>query len=251
MIARLATPLDGSGTAAFWKAANDWLNLPWIVGHFDPYAAPPLNSPLDPKPDLPLQPAEIVCHSCRRRTAHVPITWSNDTDSASARRMILRTPPKRPTQVFTLNYQCQACHSLPTVFLVARDGDRLRLEGRSPLELVEVAKHIPDREAPYFRDAILAHASGRTLAALFYLRTTIEQFARRIVNSDERATGDELMEAYGRTLPDDVRSRMPSFKELYARLSAALHSATADEKLFDHARDQIAKHFDIRRALEI
>jgi hypothetical protein len=131
------------------------------------------------------------------------------------------------------------------------DGDRFRLEGRAPIETVEVPNHIPEPERVHFRDAVVANATGKTLAGLFYLRTTIEQFARRVVGITGRATGDEIMVAYGETIPVDVRRRLPSLKEWYDRLSMAIHAAKGDSALFEEAARQISKHFDMRRALEI
>jgi hypothetical protein len=251
IVARNGSSLESSTFASFKTRAEEWLALDWIVGHFDPSAAPPMNSQLDPKPDLTLKPAEIVCHACKRRTAHVPIAWSNNTAWAKERRIVVRTPPKKPTQVFTLIYQCQSCHSNPTLFLVAREGDRVRLDGRSPMELIEVPSQIPPPEDSFFRDAVVAHATGRTLAGIFYLRTLIEQYARRVTQIAHRATGDEIMDAYAETLPLDVRPRMPSFKQLYEALSIAIHGARADEALFADASTKISKHFEIRRALEL
>ena len=248
---KLGSGLDEPAMQALRTKAKTWLETSWVIEHFDRSAAPPLNDPLDPKPYVTLQPIEIVCFQCKRRTAHIPITWSEDTKKALERRMVIRAAPKRTLQVLTLVYQCQACHTHPTVFLVSRDGDRFRLDGRSPLEVVEVPKHIPEPECVHFRDAVVANATGKTLAGLFYLRTTIEQFARRTVGITGRATGDEIMAAYGETIPADVRGRLPSLKEWYDRLSIAMHGANGDAALFEEAARQISKHFDIRRALEI
>lgn len=48
-------------------------------------------------------------------------------------------------QVFGLTYLCQACKAVPDVFLVRRDGVRLTLCGRAPMENVEVPDSVPNR----------------------------------------------------------------------------------------------------------
>jgi hypothetical protein len=68
-----------------------------------------------------------------------------------------------------------------------------------------------------------------------------------------RKTGDEIMDAYSQTLPEEKRSHLPSLKEWYDKLSEPIHSADENEaeKLFESAREAIENHFEIRRALRI
>lgn len=228
-----------------------WLAGVWIPRHFDPHAAPPLNSATAPAPELLLRPLRLVCPVCKTGQAHTPVTWTDETEAAVQARMVVRTAPKLRSQVLTISYQCQACHSLPTVFIVRREGHRLRLEGRSPMEWLELPAHVPDTEAVFYRDAVMAYNAGKTLAALFYLRTFIERFARRVSGIQKRATGDEIMEEYAATLPEDLRARMPSFRGLYDRLSDALHSAREDSELFESARLEVDNHLDIRRVFTL
>jgi hypothetical protein len=131
---------------------------------------------------------------------------------------------------------------------VKREGTDLFLEGRSPIEHVELPKFIPKDDLKWFRDAVIAFQTGKVLAALFYLRTFIEQFARRKTNTlGDKKTGDEIMSAYADTLPKNLRDTMPSLAEWYDKLSAALHTATEDSALFDAAREKLEEHFEIRR----
>jgi hypothetical protein len=44
---------------------------------------------------------------------------------------------------------------------------------------------------------------------------------------------------------------MPSLREWYDKLSEALHSAKEDAGLFESAKTEIEKHFDIRRVFAI
>jgi hypothetical protein len=116
---------------------------------------------------------------------------------------------------------------------------------------VEAPSYIPRKEGDFFRDAIIAHGSGKTLAGLFYLRTFVEQFGRRITGISGKNTGDEILSEYAKTLPANVRDSMPSLAEWYGKLSGALHSADADQELFTNAQEKIEKHFEIRKAMSI
>ena len=90
------------------------------------------------------------------------------------------------------------------------------------------------------------------MAALFYLRTFIEQFARRQTGTmGTKKTGDEIMSSYADTIPAEHRGSMPSLREWYDKLSEALHNAREDAELFEKARAEIEHHFDIRRVFKI
>lgn len=119
------------------------------------------------------------------------------------------------------------------------------------MEYVDVPKCIPKEERNLFRDAMIAAHGGKILAALFYLRVFIEQFARRVIGETGRRYGVELMEEYGRTLPVAHRDTMPSLREWYEKLSDPIHAAREDDQLFEAAREAIEQHFEIRRVFKI
>ena len=156
-------------------------------------------------------------------------------------------------QFLLILYQCQVCQGNPEAFLlrVNRRSWTLSIEGRSPIEHIEVPAFIPKDEQKFYRDAVVAHQTGKTLAALFYLRTFVEQFARRQTELWDRTTGDKIMEAYNGTLPPDVSSRMPSLRDWYEKLSGAVHAADENAQLFEDALREINEHFDIRRVHKI
>jgi hypothetical protein len=154
-------------------------------------------------------------------------------------------------QLFFMAFQCQRCKSDPEGFIVRRNRNRLFLEGRSPIEHVETPRYLPKKESAFFSDAIVAHNAGKKLAGLFYLRTFLEQFAKRMTGKRGRLTGVELMEAYSATLPPAHRDFMPSFREWYEKLSEAIHDAREDDALFESAKSEIDRHFDIRRIFKI
>lgn len=202
---------------------------------------------------LLLKSVKLFCSACDSREAFRPIWWSDATNElrkpSGNERLMGRL--EETYQIFTLVYQCQRCTGTPATFLVRRAGWQLFLDGRSPFEEVEVPAFIPRTERWLYRDALIAQHGGKTLAALFYLRTFIEQFARRLTPVKGRVTGDELMAAYGQTLPEKQRDHMPSLKDWYERLSGAIHSASQDEALFESAREAIDQHFDFRRLFRI
>src|ERR1700761_9572129 len=106
----------------------------------------------------------------------------------------------------------------PEAVLIRREGWRLSLHGRSPMEHVDVPRCIPKEERHLFRDAIIAGHGGKTLAGLFYLRAFIEQFARRIIGETGRRPGNEIVDDYGKTLSEQYRGLMPSLREWYGKL---------------------------------
>lgn len=160
-------------------------------------------------------------------------------------------------ECFYLGYQCQQCKGQPIRFLVCREGLKLRLAGRYPIEVLPTPKVLPKGVCKYFGDAQIAHHAGQTLAGLFLLRTFIEQFWRTVsavqelVKAQPKATGDEQGGAYQSTLPDDFKSRFPSLTEVYDKLSDAIHSADANAPLFDESCAKIVKHFEARRIYEL
>jgi hypothetical protein len=192
---------------------------------------------------------KLFCLECGEREVFSPL-WHAEIGVAEDHRTSGKEAPAN-LQVFSIAYQCQRCKGRPVGIMVRRDGWRLSLDGRSPMEHIEVPNSIPKVERHLFRDAIVAMHGGKALAALFYLRSFIEQYARRVTNEQARKPGDLIMEAYNQTLPEPHRSSMPSLREWYGRLSEALHAAKADEALFEQAKEEIERHFEIRRVYKI
>ncbi len=140
---------------------------------------------------------------------------------------------------------------MPISFLVRRQHWRFTLQGRSPIEVVELPDFLPKTERWLFSDAVVAYQSGKTLAGLFYLRSFIEQFARRQTGITERKPGETILDAYQALLPEPQRDHMPSLRSWYEKLSEPLHEARQDAVLFEQARAAITEHFDFRRIYKI
>jgi hypothetical protein len=149
-------------------------------------------------------------------------------------------------QVFALAYECQSCKARPEVFMVKRNNLKLQLCGRAPIAHVAVPPVIPKHVRGYYSGAVVAFQSGQVLAALFMLRTLVEQFIRGACPA-EHTQVDQVMDSYMASLPEDFKDRFPSMAHIYERLSSAIHAATDDETLFREALADTAKHFDARR----
>jgi hypothetical protein len=201
-------------------------------------------------PILLLTNVKLFCAQCKTSEVFSPL-WAKDAAEECQGPHNKEMPRLEDHQLFFLAFQCQRCNRDPEGFIVRRSGHRLFLEGRSPIEQVDLPRYLPKKEMPFFSDAIVAFNAGKKLAGLFYLRTFLEQFARRITGMRDRVAGDDLMEAYAATLPAAHRDHMPSFREWYDKLSDAIHAAKEDDALFDEARSEIDRHFDIRRVYRI
>jgi hypothetical protein len=166
---------------------------------------------------------------------------------ADERKHNQRIASHRDVQLFLLCFQCETCKLKPVAYLIRRVGWKMILEGRSPIEHVEIPDFLPKTEARLFRDAVVAAQSGKTLAGIFYLRCFIEQFARRLTGISDKRTGNEILSAYQEQLPPQVRDHMPSLPSWYDKLSGPIHTASDDEAMFQEAQEQIVRHFDFRR----
>lgn len=206
-----------------------------------------------PKSTLILGGAKLFCSECGSKEIANPIWFFELTNELLKQytRGELRTMPPPSFQLFFLCYQCQRCNGIPQTFVVRRHDWQLILEGRSPIEHIEVPASIPRQEKRFFSDAILSYNSGKILAGLFYLRTFIEQFARRQTGAAGRVSGDEIMEAYNKTVPEEVRSQAPSLREWYERLSISIHSAEESPAVFEQARAEIERHFSFRHIFRL
>ena len=152
-------------------------------------------------------------------------------------------------QVYALSYLCQSCKAVPEVFLVRRTGTKLTLCGRAPMEHAPVPKIVPKEISKFYAGAVIAHQSGQTLAGLFMLRTTCEQWAKRWAAPEDRA--DAAIEKYMAALPQDFKDRIPSVQKMYSDLSAAIHQANPDEELFAKTIVDLKKHFNARGVYEL
>jgi hypothetical protein len=207
---------------------------------------------------LVLPSVRWYCTACKERSVFRPI-WHQDLANESvklATHQGLEFPTREllSNQTFVVAFQCQHCKGLPETILIRREGWKFYLEGRSPMEHLDLPKYIPKAEAHLFRDALIAANAGKRLAAVFYLRCFIEQFARRQSGLLKlKKTGDEIMDAYAKILPDDKRSHLPSLKHLYDALSVPIHAADEQmaEQIFENAKTDSEHHFELRQALRI
>jgi len=130
---------------------------------------------------LVLPSVRWYCTTCGERSVFQPI-WYQDLANESlklATNQGLEFPMRQllTNQVFFVGLQCQHCKGVPEAILIRREGWKFYLEGRSPMEHIDLPKYIPKAEGHLFRDASIASHAGKQLAAVFYLRCFIEQFA--------------------------------------------------------------------------
>jgi hypothetical protein len=82
------------------------------------------------------------------------------------------------------------------------------------------------------------------------LRVFIEQFVYRMTgNSSGRA--DLELDVYYKNLPPDFKQRFPSLREVYEKLSAAIHAAEPSEDLFNKSKQDIDYHFEARKTFRL
>lgn len=201
---------------------------------------------------LVLRPVNVklFCAKCDRDEAFKPL-WSqeitNEISKPSAGKGNAAREFPVDFQIFSLVYQCQSCLGLPEIFLIKRAGQKIAIQGRSPIQSVAVPTYIPKEEAKWYRESLIARNAGRTLAAIFYLRTFIEQFARRVTQIQDRRSGEEILSEYNTTIPEPPRSSMPSLKQCYEKLSEAIHTANENADLLKSTIEDVDTHFDFRR----
>jgi hypothetical protein len=246
---KLSSDFSASVSSEFFRLSNSrfFLEIP-------PIAVKPPNEmeALQTMIGLLVPNVKVFCDGCDSREAFSPLQPPfGVTDTLRRSGQHFEKTICETSQIFLVVYQCQRCKGAPITFQVRRDKWTLILEGRSPIEHIEMPSYIPKAEQKYFRDALVAMHGGKTLAALFYLRLFLEQFARRQTGITTRETGEEIMRAYGAGLPEKIRDTMPSLREWYEKLSGAIHEAREDADLFEEARCEIERHFDMRRVHRI
>ena len=203
---------------------------------------------------LLLRNVKLFCKVCDSAEAY-SLLWFCDataeTLNTRTANPLLELPLRNWFQVFVLLYQCQICKSDPVSFIVRRENWHLILEGRSPIEEVEVPKEIPKIEAHLYKDSVIAMQTGKYLAAILYLRVFIEQFGRRQTGISGRENGEVILDAYAKQIPEGQRGQMPSLKAQYDRLSEAIHLANEDKELYEECRTAVNEHFELRRLFKL
>jgi hypothetical protein len=253
-VSQLFVPREGDGAVFDAKGLENTfdalLRLEWSLTRMtgepvflrdrpDPLTAPiPFAAPI----------VKLYCYFCKRLEPFHPQRTDRIFDGGYP------DAPKVRTQIFLVLLGCHSCTRAFTVFMFRRDGVRLSIAGRSPLENVEVPAFLPkDRTDRFFRDAIVAANSGKVLAGIFYLRTMIEQHARIVAGPALVSTpgqiprADDFLNAYMNSLDAGFRQRAPSLRSTYETLSAAIHEANESMEIFDAARRDIVLHFDLLR----
>ncbi len=196
-------------------------------------------------PSVVFAPPDVKLYcsrTCKRREAFNLVSASLAAEKARKRF-------EKPEELYILTYLCQSCKSVPDAFMVRRQGEKLQLVGRSPMEHVEVPDVIPKQIETYYSGAVIAFQSGQSLAANFMLRTACEQWARKWADPTDRADG--ALEKYMAALPGTFKAHFPSLNDIYTQLSADIHAATGSETLFTEMTEKLVEHFDARRLYKL
>jgi hypothetical protein len=225
----------------------------FILGNFwsfstDACKQPPATSDTKPKEDITnfvLPTVSVLCEKCDGMLPHNSGFRGQTQEFQTVSFIFSKDGKQVPFQTFVFPYQCQGCKEEPLVFLVHREGIKLTLAGCNHIEKVQVPKTIPKEEGKYFSEAIVAFNTGNVLAGLFLLRTTIDQYMRRILKVKGRKTGDELAGEYATLLHDEFPKSYPSMKVIYEELSIVLHSADANSTQFEKSKQDIENHFEL------
>ena len=241
----LTQKFPGALLSSFPTRAESIMNCEWVTVDDEPQAQ--INYTPAPSNATPTYTIRFfiptiltICRSCK-------VERPMNLVSAYNRRLTLGKQDEPYSQIFLFFFQCQACRSLPETFLIRREGLKLILSGRSPMEKVYVEKYLPKDQTKYFSDAIVAFNSGQVLPAKFMLRTFIEQYVRSLSKTPETDKIDDLFDEYNAGLDEDLKRRAPSLRYIYEQLSTHLHAADETADLFTSAKEDIEKHFDAKR----
>ena len=218
-----------------------------------------LNSTASRLEEFQLLPVNVklFCRTCQRREPYRCLSAKDVVGELRTGHLTGQFTPalavRRDFQLFVFAFRCEGCAATgkPEILVLRREAWTFSLDGRSPIEHIEIPNFIPEKERPLYRNAVIANNAGKPLAAIFYLRSFVEQFTRRMTGLSGKQTGEVITSAYAATLPDPLRDTMPSLKEWYEKLSVPIHEAQDDDKTFDAALERINKHFEIRKVHDI
>lgn len=195
-----------------------------------------------------LPTVNTFCADCKKKQ---PYNFISGIDTLDSFRENVVDDYFEKTQVFIFLYQCQGCKEIPEVFMVRRKHMKLTLCGRSPMETVELPSFLPKKKRKFFSDATVAFNSGQVLAAIFLLRTFVEQYVRSINSNPQSIHIDTIFSDYSDALDIRIKEHSPSLKKVYEILSKDIHNATGSENVFLQAKVEIIEHFDAKRLYKI
>ena len=222
----------------FYKTLNSF----WNIYNPSTHVPQPISPSNISNNELVVYPPDtkLYCSTCKRIEAYNP--QSVETISKNKINEII--------QVFYISFLCQSCKETPEAFLIRREGLKLIICGRAPIEHIEVPKDIPKQVRKFYSDAILAYQSGQVLAGVFLFRTLIEQWALNVVQN-KKLPADKLIDKYMDSLPIDFKGRFASLRDLYGKLSNDIHKAIGSDKLFNEANSILDQHFEARRIFKL
>src|SRR5258707_6645408 len=116
-------------------------NLPW------PITSSQILGKMSDIVMVELPSINTYCSTCKVRPPFNPVYEMSGT---------VLMPGRENYHWYHLAYQCQQCKGIPVHFLVRREGLKLKLAGRDPLEAIPPPKVLPKAQAKFFGDAQIA-----------------------------------------------------------------------------------------------
>ena len=226
-----------------------YIQYPWATNIGKSYRTPVEEQAKNNVVQVNLPTIKIYCALCKRVEAFNP--FSDEFSETQKGVIYPGSENQQVCQLFLLEYQCQSCKGTPEIFLVRKEGYRISLHGRSPMEVYPCPKVIPKAFRKYFSDSAVAFNSGQVLAALFLVRTFIEQFTRFKTKANDIDLVDNVLSTYMAKLPEDFKERFPSLKKIYSDLSSAIHRAEPNAELFSTVQNEIVEHFEARKLFKL
>lgn len=210
---------------------------------------PVKNPAILPNDPIPMLNIRIYCDNCENLMPFSAISSDSTFHGASSSKLATATIG----QVFRLSYKCEGCSTNRVDFMVVRSVLKMTIAGRWPISHVEVPSFVPNVCKKYYSGSIIASHTNNHLAAIFLLRTAIEQFwvSMGLRPNGAKVSGDKMATEYKKTTPSDLNARFPTLGEIYETLSEGVHAAKADETSFREAVEKFNEHFDARRLFKL
>lgn len=228
-----------------WVVANDVFRRNYLLSNpAELIIASPIFIPI-----VPLT-IKIYCHKCEEMDPFNIVDGLDVFSDVQRYGHFTNIGGRADQQIFVLKYQCQNCKTRPVVFLIQRDGLKISLTGREPMEMVLVPKFIPKEVEKYYSGAMIAYNSGQILPAKFMFRVFLEQYVRSLSKTPKSEDIEGLFMEYKSNIPNDFKQRFPSLDSIYQNLSDHIHAADETPEMVMQVKEKIDLHFESKKIFE-
>jgi len=149
-------------------------------------------------------------------------------------------------QIFVAFYRCERCKDRISTVLIQRKDLKLHLCGFAPRKEQQPGRAVPAHLAPILLDADNAVAEGDVFAGFYHLRTLVEHYlkSRQGIGVEVQIRGEELLEKHYSSLPEHLRSILPSLTNAFTELSGDLHARKGNTEDYLRLRTVVFDHID-------